>query len=117
MTKQPKRALKASPAVQDSAPAPDAEGGKLTKAQLIEQVGAQASLTKVHSAGVVNTMLELLVEALTQGKTTSLPELGTFSVKETAARTGRNPHTGESMQIAAGRKVAFKVAPALKKSL
>lgn len=92
-------------------------GGKLTKAQLIEQVGAQASLTKVHSTGVVNTLLELLVEALTQGKTVSLPELGTFTVADTAARTGRNPSTGAPLDIPAGKKVAFKVAKALKSSL
>ncbi|WP_019008657.1 HU family DNA-binding protein [Deinococcus aquatilis] len=85
--------------------------------QLIEQVAAQARLTRAQSNGVVNALLQAVVEALTQEYTVSLPDLGTFSVKATAARTGRNPSTGEAIQIPAEKKVAFKVAATLKTRL
>jgi len=56
-------------------------------------------------------------EALRAGQTIGLPGVGTLSVKATAARTGVKPGTAEKIQIPAGKKVSFKIATDLKKSL
>jgi DNA-binding protein HU-beta len=116
MTKKPTK--RTTPvAVPEPTPEVSVDSGKLTKAQLIEQVGTQAKLTKAQTTSVVNALLEAVVAALTQGQTVSLSDVGTFSVTATAARTGRNPGTGEAIDIPAGKKVTFKVAKTLKSSL
>ena len=62
-------------------------------------------------------MIEVVVEALKSGKAVGLPGLGTLSVRATAARQGVRPGTSEKITIAAGKKVGYKVALDLKKSL
>ncbi|THF69564.1 DNA-binding protein [Deinococcus sp. Arct2-2] len=103
-----------------AAPAPQAapaESNKIGKAQLVDLMADQTTLTKKQSDEVFNSMLDLLVEALKSGKSVGLPGLGTLSVKDTAARTGVRPGTSDKIQIPAGKKVAFKVATTLKSSL
>jgi DNA-binding protein HU-beta len=62
-------------------------------------------------------MFELMVEALADGDKVAVPNFGTFQVSERPARTGRNPATGEAIQIAASRTVRFKAAKGLKDRL
>lgn len=62
-------------------------------------------------------MIEVITEALKNGKAVGRPGLGTLSVRLTAARQGVRPGTSEKIQIAAGKKVAYKVAIDLEKSL
>jgi DNA-binding protein HU-beta len=104
----------ASEAEVSSAPA---TGSKIGKAELTDMIVAQAGLSKKDASAALSTMLEVVAGALRSGQTVGLPGLGTLSVKATAARQGVRPGTSEKIQIAAGKKVAFKVAADLKKSL
>lgn len=108
-----KTAAKAAPAPQ----AAPAESNKVGKAQLVDLMADQSTLTKKQSDAVFSSMLDLIVEALKGGKSIGLPGLGTLSVKATAARTGVRPGTSDKIQIPAGKKVAFKVASTLKGNL
>ena len=89
---------------------------KLGKTQLVDQM-TERGLSKRDAALVFDAVLEVLVDALRSGKSVGLPGLGTFVVKATAARQGVKPGTAEKIQIAAGKKVAYKVALDLKKAL
>ncbi|THF67736.1 DNA-binding protein [Deinococcus sp. Arct2-2] len=121
MTKKAAKAPAKKPAAAAApAPAPQAvpaESTKLGKAQLVDLMADQSTLTKKQSDDVFSSMLDLIVEALKGGKSVGLPGLGTLSVKDTAARTGVRPGTSDKIQIPAGKKVAFKVATTLKSSL
>ncbi|UQN08263.1 HU family DNA-binding protein [Deinococcus sp. QL22] len=108
-----KPTAKAAPAAQ----AAPTESNKVGKAQLVDLMADQTTLTKKQSDEVFSGMLNLIVDALKGGKTVGLPGLGTLSVKATSARTGVRPGTSEKIQIPAGKKVAFKVATTLKSSL
>ncbi|GHG09909.1 DNA-binding protein HU [Deinococcus piscis] len=99
------------------APTPAAESSKMGKAALIAEVSSKTGLTRQQASGVTDSVLNAVIEALQAGQTVSLPALGTFSIKETAARTGVKPGTTEKIQIPAGKKVAFKVATGLKGTL
>jgi len=97
--------------------APETDPGKIGKTQLVELISDKGTLTKREAAAAVDAMLEVVVEGLRSGKSVGLPGLGTFTVKATAARQGVRPGTSEKIQIAAGKKVSYKVALDLKKSL
>ena len=117
MTKATKKAPAKAPAKAAKAPAAKAvEVDKITKSQIVD-IMSSATLTKKDSAALFDATLQVIIEALKEGKTVGLPGLGTFVVRATAARTGVRPGTAEKIQIAAGKKVAFKVALDLKKSL
>lgn len=90
---------------------------KLGKTGLVEQMSTQTDLNQIQAASVVDAVIGVVVEALKSGKAVGLPGLGTLSVRATAARQGVRPGTSEKIQIAAGKKVAYKVAIDLKKSL
>ena len=66
---------------------------------------------------IVNTIFDEIIEAMARGDRVELRGFGAFSVKKRDARTGRNPRTGEPVEIAASTTVAFKPAKALKDSL
>ena len=107
-------------AAQTAAQTPVAEpaaSDKLGKMQLIDLVAQRANLTKRVASLAVDAALHVIVEALRSGKTVGLPGLGTLDVRGTAARTGVRPGTAEKIQIPAGKKVAFKTATDLKKTL
>ncbi|MGI8747256.1 MAG: HU family DNA-binding protein [Deinococcus sp.] len=93
------------------------EAGKIGKTQLVDLITDKGTLTKREAAAAVDAMLEVVVDGLRSGKSVGLPGLGTFTVKATAARQGVRPGTSEKIQIAAGKKVSYKVAVDLKKSL
>jgi DNA-binding protein HU-beta len=89
----------------------------MNKSDLIENVAARAGLTKGEAAKAVESVVESITEALKEGQTVSLIGFGTFTVRERAARTGRNPSTGELIDIAASRAPAFKAGKSLKDAL
>ncbi len=64
-----------------------------------------------------NSLSSIIAYYLSEGEDVSLPGIGKFTVKETAARKGRNPATGEAIEIPAGRKVVFKPSKSLKDAL
>ncbi|MGI8746999.1 MAG: HU family DNA-binding protein [Deinococcus sp.] len=93
------------------------EAGKIGKTQLVDLITDKGTLTKKEAGAAVDAMLEVVVDGLRSGKSVGLPGLGTFTVKATAARQGVRPGTSEKIQIAAGKKVSYKVAVDLQKSL
>lgn len=89
----------------------------MNKSQLIERVAEATGKTKKESTHLVETVLETISEALQNGEKVSLIGFGNFEVRERAARTGRNPQTGEEIQIEASRIPAFKPGKQLKEAV
>lgn len=85
----------------------------MTKGELIEKV-AKAGLTKKDADTAVNAVISSISDALVKGDAVQLIGFGTFSVKERAAREGRNPRTGEIVKIPASKVPTFKAGKALK---
>ncbi len=86
----------------------------MNKADLIDAVADSADLSKADATRAVDAVLDGITGALKQGNSVSLVGFGTFSVKHRAARTGRNPRTGESIQISASNVPGFKAGKGLK---
>lgn len=86
----------------------------MNKAELVGSVAEKAELTKKEAERVVNAVLSSLESALSRGEKVQLVGFGTFEVRERAARTGRNPKTGEEINIPATRIPAFKAGKALR---
>lgn len=89
----------------------------MTKAELVETVASKVDLPRAVAERAVNTMFDEVTEALRQGDKVNISGFGTFSVSERKARTGRNPKTGESIEIAASRAAKFKAGKTLKDNL
>ena len=86
----------------------------MNKSELVDAIADASGLSKADSGRAVDAMVGSVTAALKGGDTVSLVGFGTFSVRERAARTGRNPRTGESIQIKASKNPAFKAGKALK---
>lgn len=86
----------------------------MNKAELIEAVSAQASLEKSEAARAVDAVFDAITGALKSGDTVALVGFGTFNVKARAARSGRNPRTGETIEIAATKVPGFKAGKGLR---
>ena len=89
----------------------------MTKADLIDSLARKAALPKPKAEEIVNGLFDDIVAALKMGDKVNLSGFGTFLVSERKARTGRNPKTGEAIEIAAGRAAKFKASKTLKESL
>ena len=89
----------------------------MNKSDLIEAVAEAADISKAAAGRAVDAMTVTIADALKGGKTVSLIGFGTFAVKERAARTGRNPKTGETIAIGASKSPAFKAGKALKDAI
>lgn len=85
----------------------------MTQQHLIEQLAAHTGGSKADAKKYLEALGAVLIDALRKGERISLPGLGSFDVQESAARTGRNPRTGESLQIAAKKKIRFKAGSEL----
>jgi DNA-binding protein HU-beta len=86
----------------------------MNKAELIEAVASGANLSKADAGRAVDAVVDSIASALSKGQQVSVVGFGTFSVKHRAARSGRNPRTGETIQIAASNVPGFKAGKALK---
>ena len=86
----------------------------MNKADFIEAVADGAELTKADAGRAVDAMIAAVTKALKKGDTVTLVGFGTFQVRERAARSGRNPKTGETIKIDASKNPAFKAGKALK---
>ena len=86
----------------------------MNKAELIEAVAEAADISKASAARCVDTVFERITASLAAGDAVTIVGFGSFAVKARTARTGRNPRTGESIQIAAARLPGFKAGKALK---
>lgn len=86
----------------------------MTKAELIKKVSAAANCYEITVSHVLDGLRGVLETELKNGESVVLPGIGKFAVRATAARTGRNPRTGEAIAIPAGRRVAFTASKGLK---
>ena len=86
----------------------------MNKQGIVEAVHSKLGGTKVQAEEAVDTMLNSIVHSLKNGNEVSIAGLGIFSVKTRAARTARNPRTGETLQVKAMRVPKFRAAKALK---
>jgi len=86
----------------------------MNKAELIEAVAGEANLSKADAGRAVDAVVDSISSALSKGQQVSVVGFGTFSVKHRAARSGRNPRTGETIQISASNVPGFKAGKALK---
>lgn len=84
------------------------------KAELIERVAGKTDLTKKEVTATVDALFEVIQEALKDGEKVQIIGFGNFEVRERAARKGRNPQTGEEIEIGASKVPAFKPGKALK---
>lgn len=89
----------------------------MNKTELVEKVAASAGLTKTQADSAINALVETLTDALKAQDKVTLKGFGTFEVRERSARMGRNPKTGETMEICASKVPAFKASSALKKEV
>jgi DNA-binding protein HU-beta len=86
----------------------------MNTSDLVTKLAETQNVTKSQAKSIVDELLKEIVAAASGGSEVSLPGFGKFKVKETAAREGRNPSTGEVIQIAASRKLTFAPAKAVK---
>lgn len=86
----------------------------MNKSELIEKVAASADIPKAVAGRALDAVISTITEALQEGDSVVLVGFGTFSVKDRAARQGRNPQTGKTIQIAAAKVPGFKAGKALK---
>lgn len=86
----------------------------MNKSELIDAIADSAGLTKADAGRALDGVVEAVTGALKAGDSVSLVGFGTFAIKERAARTGRNPQTGATIQIKAAKVPSFKAGKALK---
>jgi len=86
----------------------------MNKSDLIEVMAEAGDISKTAAGRALDALTDAIAVALKQGGTVSVIGFGTFSVKERAARTGRNPQTGATIEIAASKTPSFKAGKALK---
>lgn len=89
----------------------------MTKKELIEKVAKKASLTKRASADAVNYTFELIKDALMMGDKVVVTGFGTFLIRSRAARRGRNPQTGQAIQIPQKKTPGFTAGKTLKRQI
>ena len=86
----------------------------MNKSDLIEAMADAADISKAAAGKALDGMVDAIVTALKKGEPVSLVGFGTFSIRERAARSGRNPKTGDTITIEASRVPGFKAGKALK---
>jgi len=86
----------------------------VNKSELIDAIASEADISKASAGRALDSMINSITGALSNGDSVSLVGFGTFSVKQRAARTGRNPQTGATIQIKAATVPGFKAGKALK---
>lgn len=86
----------------------------MNKSELIEAIAASADIPKAAAGRAVDAFVDAVTGALQKGEQVSLVGFGTYSVKDRAARTGRNPKTNEPIEIPAAKVPSFKAGKALK---
>ena len=89
----------------------------MNKTELVKVIADKAGVTQASAGDALNAIVDGIVEALANGEEVNIPGFGIFKVAERAARTARNPQTGETIEVAASKSVNFKVSKALKDKL
>jgi len=86
----------------------------MNKSELVAAVAQSAGISQAKAAQALSAMTDQITNAMARGESVSLIGFGTFSPRERAARMGKNPQTGASIQIAASKSVGFKPGKGLK---
>ena len=89
----------------------------MNKTQLIQKIAENGNMTKKDAEAALNAVVAAVSEAVAAGEKVQVSGFGSFDVKARDARTGRNPKTGEAVEIAASKRVVFSAAQALKDKL
>ncbi len=89
----------------------------MTKADLVNSVYKKMGLTRKESTFIVDVLFEIIKETLEQGEKVKISGFGNFVVKRKEPRKGRNPQTGDELEITARKVVTFKLSQVLKKAL
>jgi len=89
----------------------------MNKADLVSKVAEKTDFTKKDAEKAVSAVLASIEEALSGGEKVQLVGFGTFEIRERAARKGRNPQTGQEINIAAAKVPVFKAGKALRESV
>ena len=89
----------------------------MNKTELVAAIAEKSGLTTMDAEVVINAFTETVAAELKKGEKVQLVGFGTFEVSERAARTGRNPHTGEAMEIAASKAPKFHPGKAFKDAI
>ena len=89
----------------------------MNKSELIDAVAESTSLSKADAGRALESVLETIKSTLKSGQKVTIPGFGTFEARQRNARTGRNPQTGETIQIAASKTPGFKAGKQFKDAL
>ena len=89
----------------------------MNKSELIEAVAESADISKAAAGRAVDTVVSSIIDSLANGGQVAIAGFGTFTVRDRAARVGRNPRTGEEIQIKASKNPGFKAGKAFKDAL
>lgn len=89
----------------------------MTKAELVDEVARSTQLTKKHAEIIVNTVFDSIVDSLKAGEKIELRGFGSFRIRHRGPRVGRNPKTGEKVQVPAKRIPYFKPGKDLREML
>ena len=89
----------------------------MNKSELIDAIVSGAGLSKSDAGKALEATISAITNSLKQGQSVTIVGFGTFMVRESKARMGRNPRTGESIQINASKRPSFKAGKALKDNL
>jgi len=89
----------------------------MNKQQLIDVIASKTNLSKADATHALNAMTDAITTALASGNNVQLMDFGSFVVRKRAPRTGRNPQTGETLQIKAYKVAAFKASKHLKEAV
>lgn len=89
----------------------------LTKADIVERVYKEAGFSKKEAADLVDLVFQVIKDTLAKGEKVKISGFGNFSIRDKATRIGRNPQTGESMEISARRVLTFRPSQVLKEDV
>ena len=89
----------------------------MNKSELIEAIAGSAGLSKADASKALEATISSITNSLRQGQSVTIVGFGTFMVRESKARMGRNPRTGEAIQISASKRPSFKAGKGLKDNL
>lgn len=95
----------------------NSKGEKMNKSELVEAIASGSGVTKADANRVLDTFMLTVTDALKSGDQVVLPGFGSFSTGNRSARTGRNPQTGQTIQIKASRVAKFKAGKSLKEAV
>ncbi|WP_133130346.1 HU family DNA-binding protein [Legionella yabuuchiae] len=89
----------------------------MNKSELVETIANRSGVTKATASKVLDLFMETVTDTLKKGDQVVLPGFGSFSTGNRSARTGRNPQTGQTIQIKASRVAKFKAGKSLKEAV